>query len=166
MTLGLVRALTAARATDLTSAGIEAAVKSAPPVPCPLGGGATFQCGGKTVSLSPNLCNASGLMADISEDRTPSGYQVISANDLFAAGGRAGRGRARGSGPEGDTSECPFSCGTAVAAGLPAVADGLHFSNTRSVRLTAARGRPGRSWRRAVEPLPVTRPEYSFNINE
>ncbi|HVV08085.1 ABC transporter substrate-binding protein [Amycolatopsis sp.] len=85
--LGLVRALNAAKVTDTSPAGLQAAVQSAPPVPYPLNGGATFQCNGKAVSLSPNICSANGIIADAAQDGTLSNYQVVQAGDLLTTGG-------------------------------------------------------------------------------
>ncbi|MCW2526203.1 MAG: putative branched-chain amino acid transporter, amino acid-binding protein, partial [Pseudonocardiales bacterium] len=62
--LGLIRALNAAKLTDTSASGVLAAIKSAPAVPLPLGGGATFQCNGAAVSLSPNVCSSVGALAD------------------------------------------------------------------------------------------------------
>jgi branched-chain amino acid transport system substrate-binding protein len=87
VTLGLVRVLNAAKVKDTSPAGLGAAVKSAPPVPYPLNGGATFQCDGKAVPLSANICSSNGLLADAATDGTLSNYQVIKAGGLFAPGG-------------------------------------------------------------------------------
>ncbi|MCW2946661.1 MAG: hypothetical protein JWR24_3378 [Actinoallomurus sp.] len=87
VTLGLVRVLNAAKVKDTSAAGLEAAVKSAPPVPYPLSGGATFQCNGKAVPLSANVCSSNGLLADASTNGTLSNYQVINAGTLFAKSG-------------------------------------------------------------------------------
>jgi len=86
VTLGLVRALNAAKVTDTSPAGLQAAVQSAPPVPYPLNGGASFQCNGKAVALSPNICSANGIIADAAEDGSLSNYQVVQAGELFTSG--------------------------------------------------------------------------------
>jgi branched-chain amino acid transport system substrate-binding protein len=85
--LSLVRVLDAAKVSDTSPAGLLAAVKSAPPVRYPLNGGATFQCNGKAVPLSANICSANGLLADAATDGTLSNYQVVKAGDLFTKGG-------------------------------------------------------------------------------
>jgi branched-chain amino acid transport system substrate-binding protein len=81
--LGLVRVLNAAKVTDTSPAGLLAAVKGAPPVAYPLSGGATFQCNGKAIPLSANICSANGLLADAATDGSLSNYQVIKATALF-----------------------------------------------------------------------------------
>jgi branched-chain amino acid transport system substrate-binding protein len=81
--LGLVRALSAAKITDLTSAGALAAIKSAPAVPLPLGAGATFKCDGTAVALSKNICASAGSIADTAADGTLSNYQVLSDDAIY-----------------------------------------------------------------------------------
>ncbi|GAB2982907.1 ABC transporter substrate-binding protein [Amycolatopsis acidiphila] len=87
VTLALARAANAAKIQDTSAAGLLAAVQSAPPVPYPLNGGATFQCNGKAVSLSPNICSANGIIADAADDGSLSNYQVVQASELFKTGG-------------------------------------------------------------------------------
>ncbi|MET9030796.1 ABC transporter substrate-binding protein [Nocardia sp. NPDC004168] len=84
--LGLARALNAATTTDMSSSGIAAAISGARAVPYPLGGGATFQCNGKAVALSPNICSAGGLLAEADTSGNLSNYQLVSGGELLSAG--------------------------------------------------------------------------------
>ncbi len=61
-----------------------AALKAAPPVPLPLGGGATFQCNGKAVSLSPFICSAAGTIADTDASGALSNFKSIGSAAIYA----------------------------------------------------------------------------------
>jgi branched-chain amino acid transport system substrate-binding protein len=82
--LGLIRALSAAKLTDTSAKGVLAAIKAAPAVPLPLGGGATFQCNGKAVSLSPAICSPAGTIADTAADGTLSNFKAIGSAAIYA----------------------------------------------------------------------------------
>ncbi len=82
--LGLIRALNAAKLTDTSAKGVLAALKIAPAVPLPLGGGATFQCNGKAVSLSPFICSAAGTIADTGASGTLSNFKAIGSAAIYA----------------------------------------------------------------------------------
>jgi branched-chain amino acid transport system substrate-binding protein len=82
--LGLIRALGAAKLTDTSASGVLAALKAAPAVPLPLGGGATFQCNGKAVSLSPFICSAAGTIADTAASGTLSNFKAIGSAAIYA----------------------------------------------------------------------------------
>jgi branched-chain amino acid transport system substrate-binding protein len=82
--LGLIRALNAAKLTDTSAKGVLAALKAAPPVPLPLGGGATFQCNGKAVSLSPFICSAAGTIADTDASGALSNFKSIGSAAIYA----------------------------------------------------------------------------------
>jgi ABC-type branched-subunit amino acid transport system substrate-binding protein len=82
--LGLIRALNAANITDLTSAGVVAAMKSAPPVDLPLGGGAQFQCNGKQIFISPQICSAGGITADATADGGVENFNTIEDPSIYA----------------------------------------------------------------------------------
>ncbi len=82
--LGLIRALNAAKLTDTSAAGVLAALKAAPAVPLPLGGGAMFQCTGKAVSLSPFICSAAGTIADTAANGTLSNFKAIGSAAIYA----------------------------------------------------------------------------------
>jgi branched-chain amino acid transport system substrate-binding protein len=82
--LGLIRALSAAKLTDTSAAGVLAAIKAAPAVALPLGGGATFQCNGKAVSLSPQICSPVGTIADTAADGSLSNFKSIGTAAIYA----------------------------------------------------------------------------------
>ncbi len=82
--LGLIRALNAAKLTTTSAAGVLAALKAAPAVPLPLGGGATFQCNGKAVSLSPQICSPVGTIADTAADGSLSNFKSIGTAAIYA----------------------------------------------------------------------------------
>ncbi|MFJ8816412.1 ABC transporter substrate-binding protein [Amycolatopsis thermoflava] len=82
--LGLVRAFNASGSTDTAPAGIIAALKSMPPTPYPLGGGATFQCDGRAIpAISPNICSTVGFVADAAEDGTVSNFRRPDATGIY-----------------------------------------------------------------------------------
>jgi branched-chain amino acid transport system substrate-binding protein len=63
---------------ELTPASITATLSAmSAPVPIPLGGGLTFQCGTKPVAITPNVCAAKALQADTNEDGTGKNYTQI-----------------------------------------------------------------------------------------
>jgi branched-chain amino acid transport system substrate-binding protein len=82
--LGLIRALNAAKLTDTSAKGVLAALAAAPAVPLPLGGGATFQCNGKAVSISPFICSAAGAIADTAADGTLSNFRSLGDATIYA----------------------------------------------------------------------------------
>ncbi len=84
VTLGAIRALNAARITDTTPAGTLAALKSAPATPFPLQGGATFKCDGSAMTaISPNICSATGIIADSDKDGKLSNYEVVDGSGIY-----------------------------------------------------------------------------------
>jgi hypothetical protein len=85
--LGLVRAVNGTSPTDLSPAGILAAVKAMPATPYPLGGGATYQCNGQALTLSPNICSTAGFIADSSSDGTLSNFKVLNTDGIYKLGG-------------------------------------------------------------------------------
>lgn len=86
--LGLIRAVNAGGTTDITPAGITAALKSMPATALPLGGGSTYQCDGKAIpAISPNICSSTGLTADASSDGTLSNFATIDATGIYKLGG-------------------------------------------------------------------------------
>lgn len=78
--LGLINALNAAKVTDVSPAGIAAGLKSAPATTYPLAAGAKFQCDGKQMPMSPNICSSDGILADAQADGTLTNYQLIPAD--------------------------------------------------------------------------------------
>ena len=82
--LGLIRVLNAANLTDFTSAGVAAAITSAPPVDLPLGGGAQFQCNGKQIFISAQICSSGGITADATADGGVENFTTISDPSIYA----------------------------------------------------------------------------------
>jgi len=78
--LGMITALNAAKITDLTPAGLTAAIKSAPPTEYPLAGGIQFECNGKQIGISPNICASDGIMATADESGNLSDYERVTAD--------------------------------------------------------------------------------------
>lgn len=86
--LGLVRAFNAGGSTDVTPAGISAAIKSMPATPYPLGGGSTFQCNGQAVAaVSKNVCSSTGYVADASSTGELSNFRTLDATGIYKLGG-------------------------------------------------------------------------------
>lgn len=56
-----------------TSASIEAAMAAMPATPLPFLGGGTFQCNGKQISITPDVCSAGALSASLDTNGNPSG---------------------------------------------------------------------------------------------
>ncbi len=81
--MGLIRALNAAKLTDTSAKGVLAAIPKFPATPLPLGGGATFQCNGKAVSISPFICSAVGAIADTAADGTLSNFQPLGDASIY-----------------------------------------------------------------------------------
>ncbi|MCW2622067.1 MAG: Branched-chain amino acid transport system substrate-binding protein [Frankiales bacterium] len=82
--LSFIRAVNASGSTDITKAGITAGMKSAPAVPYPLGGGATFQCNGKALpDLAPNVCSSTAIVATADKSATLSGYKTINGDGIY-----------------------------------------------------------------------------------
>jgi branched-chain amino acid transport system substrate-binding protein len=84
--LGLVRGLSALTG-DVTPASVKAALASAPAAPLPFGGGATFQCNGKQVSITPAVCSTGALSATLNASGQPQGsFQPLDASALLKLG--------------------------------------------------------------------------------
>ena len=84
--MGLIRALTAAKVTDITAAGVAAAIKSAPAVPIPLGLGATFKCDGTAISISKNICSTAAFLADTDAAGKNSNFKVQEDPAIYKLG--------------------------------------------------------------------------------
>lgn len=82
--LGLIRALNAANITDFTPAGVAAAMTSAPPAVLPLGGGSMFQCNGKQIFISAQICSSGGITADATADGGVENFTSISDPSIYA----------------------------------------------------------------------------------
>lgn len=59
---------------DITPASIIATLKSMDEMPVPLGGGITYRCNGKAVSLAPAICARGGLFTVLGDDGKPTTY--------------------------------------------------------------------------------------------
>ncbi|MCW2620758.1 MAG: putative amino acid transporter [Frankiales bacterium] len=81
--LGFVRAMQASKATDLSPTGVVTALRSMPPTPYPLGGGATFQCNGTAVALSKAICSTFGVVAATNEKGELSDYKTQDATGIY-----------------------------------------------------------------------------------
>jgi branched-chain amino acid transport system substrate-binding protein len=86
-TVALARAATAAQLSDTSPQSLAAAVRGAPELPYPLDGGATFQCNGKAIDTSENICSSAGLLADARADGSLTNYQLIDPGRLLLPGG-------------------------------------------------------------------------------
>jgi branched-chain amino acid transport system substrate-binding protein len=75
--LGMINALNAAKVTDPTQLSVMAAMKSAPPVEYPLTNGIMFQCNGKQISISPNICSADGILAKATKNGELTDFQQV-----------------------------------------------------------------------------------------
>jgi branched-chain amino acid transport system substrate-binding protein len=75
--LGLINALNGAKITDISAKGVLAGMKAAPPTNYPLGAGAKFQCDGKQMPLSPNVCSSGGILASGTADGELKDYELI-----------------------------------------------------------------------------------------
>ena len=64
--LGFARAMSGL-SSDPTAANIEAAFASMTAQPLPFGGGITFQCDGKQVSITPSVCSTGALEASLDQ---------------------------------------------------------------------------------------------------
>ena len=56
-----------------------------PPTPLPLGGGITFQCNGKQVSLAPPICSTQVLKAKYTAKAIPVGFKVFDTSSPLEA---------------------------------------------------------------------------------
>jgi len=67
----------------LTPASVEAAYASMSPQPLPFGGGITFQCNGKQISITPAVCSTGALEATLDQSGNPVGnYTPLDASAL------------------------------------------------------------------------------------
>jgi branched-chain amino acid transport system substrate-binding protein len=85
--LSMVRAVNASNTTDLSAAGIKAALSGMPATPYPLGGGGTFQCNGKALTaISPNICSTIGVISDASAEGDLSNFRVLNSDGIYSLG--------------------------------------------------------------------------------
>ncbi len=71
---------------DVTAQTISEGMAAMPPTPLPLGGGITFQCDGKQVSLAPPICSTQVLKAKYTAKAVPVGFKVFDTSDLVKLG--------------------------------------------------------------------------------
>lgn len=87
--LGMVDALNAAKISEPTPATVTSTLQSAPATEYPLSGGVMFQCNGKQIALSPNICSTDGIMATADKAGTLSNYRRVAADaKLYSMPGR------------------------------------------------------------------------------
>jgi branched-chain amino acid transport system substrate-binding protein len=77
--------------TDATGAIDAASVMSTlaampSPVAFPMGGGTTFQCGTKPVSIAPNICASAVLQGKLDKQGSGSNFKVLETSDLTTVG--------------------------------------------------------------------------------
>jgi hypothetical protein len=56
------------------------------PTPLPLGGGITFECNGKQVTLAPPICSTQVLKAKYTAKAVPVGFKVFDTSALTKLG--------------------------------------------------------------------------------
>jgi branched-chain amino acid transport system substrate-binding protein len=72
---------------DVTPASVQTAFGSMSPQPLPLGGGATFQCDGKQISITPAICSTGVLVTTLnSAGTTTGGFQSLDVSSLLKLG--------------------------------------------------------------------------------
>jgi ABC-type branched-subunit amino acid transport system substrate-binding protein len=84
--LATIKALNAANITDVSAAGVMAAIKAAPPTQIPLGEGGTFQCNGKALSLAAGVCGSSGISGDAAQDGSLSNFKLLNDPTIYKLG--------------------------------------------------------------------------------
>jgi branched-chain amino acid transport system substrate-binding protein len=84
--VGFVKAMSGLTG-QITPQAIVAAFRSMPDTPQPLGGGITFKCDGKQVSIAPAICSTKVLEVTLDANARPSSTKVIDTSDLFKIGG-------------------------------------------------------------------------------
>jgi branched-chain amino acid transport system substrate-binding protein len=71
---------------DVTAQTVSAGMAAMAPTPLPLGGGITFQCDGKQVSLAPPICSTQVLRAKFTAKAVPVGFKVFDTSNLVKVG--------------------------------------------------------------------------------
>ncbi|MCW2530131.1 MAG: Branched-chain amino acid transport system substrate-binding protein [Pseudonocardiales bacterium] len=85
--IGFARLVNASGSSDVTAAGINAAIPTAPAQQFPLGGGATYQCNGTAVpTISKNICGLTGAEATADTDGTLSNFRVPAIDGIYKLG--------------------------------------------------------------------------------
>ncbi|MBA4022607.1 MAG: branched-chain amino acid ABC transporter substrate-binding protein [Gordonia sp.] len=83
--LGMIKALNAAKVTDPTQQTIMEAMKTAPPTEYPLTNGIMFQCNGKQIPISPNICSADGILAKATKNGELTDFQQVTIDPKLYA---------------------------------------------------------------------------------
>lgn len=81
--LSLIRAVNEAAPEEVTGASVIDSLKSAGPIPYPLGGGINVQCNAPLV-LSANICSTGGLLAEGTGEGGLENFQPLDASALYA----------------------------------------------------------------------------------
>jgi branched-chain amino acid transport system substrate-binding protein len=71
---------------DFSPAGLIAAIRAMPATDVPLGGGGTFKCDGKALTLSKVLCSAQGITAKSDKDGNLSDFVVLDDASIYLLG--------------------------------------------------------------------------------
>jgi branched-chain amino acid transport system substrate-binding protein len=84
--LGLVRGLSTLTGS-VTTANIQSTLASMPPTLLPFGGGATFQCNRKQISITPAVCSTGALAATLNQSGQPQGsFMPLNVGNLLQLG--------------------------------------------------------------------------------
>ena len=82
--VGVADALSTAKITTLDSATIISTIAAAGPTPYPNAAGTTFQCDGKQLGISPNICGAAGIIATADTNGNLSDYTKLGGPEVYA----------------------------------------------------------------------------------
>ena len=83
--LGMIKALNAAKLTDPTQQTVMESIKTAPPTEYPLTNGIMFQCNGKQIPISPNICSADGILAKATKDGSLTDFEQVTIDPSLYA---------------------------------------------------------------------------------
>lgn len=81
--LSLIRALNVGKITDLTPAGVSAALLRMPETPIPLGGGITYACNRKKVLVQPAACSTGTIVSTATADGGQQNFSVLDDPTLY-----------------------------------------------------------------------------------
>jgi branched-chain amino acid transport system substrate-binding protein len=84
--VGFVKAMSGLTG-EVAPQAIVGAFRSMPETPLPLGGGITFKCDGKQVTIAPAICSTKVLDVTLDANAQPSSTKVVDTSDLFKIGG-------------------------------------------------------------------------------
>ena len=83
--LGMIKALNANKVTDPNQQTVMVGMKTAPPTEYPLTNGIMFQCNGKQIPISANICSADGIVAKANKDGELSDYKQVTIDPKLYA---------------------------------------------------------------------------------